>query len=416
MNPAAQVSTLRSPVSTRRDRLTVTAAYYAAFVGLGLGIAAIGPTLPGLAQHTGTHLSGISFLFTAHNLGYLVGCLVAGHILDRVRGHPVMAGMLIIMAATMFLVPLMPLLWLLTGAVFCLGLSGATLDVGANTLLVWVHRDKVAPYMNGLHAFFGVGTVMAPIIIAQLVLVSGDITWAYWVLGTLLLPMAVWLSRLPSPAAPKESDTGPAMSTDYRFVALIVLLWILYVGAEYSMGGWVFSYAVGMRMADTTTAAYLTSVFWGAFTFARLVGVVISMRVRPRYILLCDFAVGISGVGLILLLPASVAALWIGTVMTGFGMASVIPVILSLAERRMVITGRITSFFFAGASVGGMTLPWIIGQLFEPVGPPVAMLGILVNLTLALLVLLVILKVAGAKPELARASQHGSGTLPATGG
>jgi FHS family Na+ dependent glucose MFS transporter 1 len=409
MNPATQLPAAGSPVSAKRQGLTITAAYYAAFVGLGMGIAAIGPTLPGLAQHTGTRLSSISFLFTAHNLGYLVGCLLAGHILDRVRGHPVMAGMLIIMAVMMCLVPLMPLLWLLTVALFCLGLSGATLDVGANTLLVWVHRDRVAPYMNGLHAFFGVGTVIAPIVVAQMVLVSGDITWAYWVLGACLLPAVVWLWRLPSPAAPKESDAGPAAPTDYRLVALIVLLWILYVGAEYSMGGWVYSYAVGMRMADATTAAYLTSVFWGAFTFARLLGVPISMRFRPRYILLCDFAVAIAGVALILLLPASVAALWVGTVMTGFGMASIIPVILSLAERRIVITGRITSYFFAGASVGGMTLPWIIGQLFEPVGPPVAMLGILANLTLALLVLLVVLKVSAVKPELARASQLGSG-------
>ncbi|PWH14256.1 MAG: hypothetical protein DDG58_12840 [Ardenticatenia bacterium] len=73
-------------------------------------------------------------------------------------------------------------------------------------------------------------------------------------------------------------------------------------------------------------------------------------------------------------------------------MASIIPVILSLAERRMVITGRVTSFFFAGGSVGGMILPWLIGQFFESLGPSVAMWGILLSLIAATLVLLVILK------------------------
>jgi len=374
------------------QKLVTTAAYYAAFIGLGLGVAAIGPTLPDLAQNTRSHLGEISFLFTAHSIGYLLGCLLAGHIYDRMRGHPVMVLMLIAMAATMFLIPLMSLLWLLTTVVFLLGLSGSILDVGGNTLLVWVHQDKVAPYMNGLHGFYGVGTVIAPIVIALLVQLSGDIVWPYWALALYLLPIALWLARLPSPLHAQNQDNAPAQISDYPLVALIVLLFILYVGSEFAMGGWLYTYAVAMNLADEVTAAYLTSVFWGAFTFARLLGVPISMRVRPRYILLGDFAVAMLGVALILAWSGSSLVLWVGSVLTGFGMASIIPVILSLAERRMVITGRVTSFFFAGGSVGGMTLPWIIGQFFESVGPSVAMWGILLSLMAATVVLLVILK------------------------
>jgi fucose permease len=42
-------------------------------------------------------------------------------------------------------------------------------------------------------------------------------------------------------------------------------------------------------------------------------------------------------------------------------------------------------WFFLGASVGGMVLPWLMGQLFEPVGPRVTMLAIAVDLALAVL-------------------------------
>jgi len=42
--------------------------YYAAFIALGLFGASMGPTLPYLAQHTGSRLSEISFLFTARAL------------------------------------------------------------------------------------------------------------------------------------------------------------------------------------------------------------------------------------------------------------------------------------------------------------------------------------------------------------
>jgi hypothetical protein len=42
---------------------------------------------------------------------------------------------------------------LLAGAIFALGMAEGALDVGGNTLLVWVHQEKVGPFMNGLHFF-----------------------------------------------------------------------------------------------------------------------------------------------------------------------------------------------------------------------------------------------------------------------
>ena len=49
----------------------------------------------------------------------------------------------------------------------------------------------------------------------------------------------------------------------------------------------------------------------------------------------------------------------------------------------MPITGQITSWFFVGGSLGGMTLPWLIGQLFESIGPRATMSTILADLALA---------------------------------
>jgi len=66
-------------------------------------------------------------------------------------------------------------------------------------------------------------------------------------------------------------------------------------------------------------------------------------------------------------------------------MASIFPTMLSLAESRLHITGLVTSLFFVGASSGSMTLPWLIGQLFEPVGPWVAMTAIFIAMSLALI-------------------------------
>jgi fucose permease len=60
----------------------------------------------------------------------------------------------------------------------------------------------------------------------------------------------------------------------------------------------------------------------------------------------------------------------------------------------MTLTGTTTSLFFVGASAGGMFLPWLIGQLFEPIGPRVAIFIILVDMLLAVLLFFVLMRVS----------------------
>ena len=67
----AKSTTLPTTAVQRRARLTLTIGYCAAFVGLGLTYASLGPTLTDLASNTGTALNAISYVFTTRSLGYL---------------------------------------------------------------------------------------------------------------------------------------------------------------------------------------------------------------------------------------------------------------------------------------------------------------------------------------------------------
>jgi len=97
-------------------------------------------------------LSKVSFLFTARSPGYLLGSLVGGRLYDQVLGHIIMAVIFVVMAVMLTLAPVIPFLWLLTAALL-VGMGEGAVDVGGNTLLVWVHRHDVGPFMNGLHFF-----------------------------------------------------------------------------------------------------------------------------------------------------------------------------------------------------------------------------------------------------------------------
>jgi fucose permease len=64
-------------------------------------------------------------------------------------------------------------------------------------------------------------------------------------------------------------------------------------------------------------------------------------------------------------------------------MASMFATMISFAETRMRITGKVTSIFLAGSSLGGMTLPWLVGQLFETVGPNAMVWAVLITTLMA---------------------------------
>jgi FHS family Na+ dependent glucose MFS transporter 1 len=361
-----------------------TVAYYAAFVLLGMVMASLGPTLPRLAAHTGTEIEEISFLFMGRSLGTVAGALLGGRLYDRRPGHPIIVAVLALMGLMLLLTPLIPLLWLLTLVLFLLGMGEGTLDVGTNTLLVWVHGAKVAPYMNGLHFFFGVGTFFSPLIFAQSLLRSGDITWGYWVLALLVLPLMLYVWRVPAPEYRRtDTDSDGTRQQDNLLVLLIALFLGLYVGTEVGFSGWIASYALAMGLTGEAAAAYLTSGFWGAFTFGRLLSIPLAARVRPRTILLVDLSGSLLSVGVLLLWPGSLVLTWAATLSLGLFLAATFPTTLAVAERRLTITGRVTSWFFVGASSGAMTIPWLIGQLFARRGPQATIVAIFVDLIAA---------------------------------
>jgi MFS transporter, FHS family, Na+ dependent glucose transporter 1 len=392
-NSSAETTTIASEIapSDKADRLPQTFAYFAAFVALGLSSASMGPTLPGLAANVQTDLKNISLLFTARSLGYLLVSLRGGKLYDKPRGNRVMAVALVIMAMLLAFVPMLPTLWLLFFAILLTGIAEGALDIGGNTLLVWIHGKRVAPFMNALHFFFGVGAFLSPIIVARILQVNPDIRAAYWVLALLMLPMAFWVLRLPSPAPQNASTEKVEARTNPRLVAFIALFFFLYLGAELGFANWIFTYMDTLKLSDETTARYVNSAFWAALTLGRLLAIPLAARFRPGVILCSNLLGSLLSIAVILLWQQSFVAVSAGAVGLGLSLAPIFPTTFSFAERRLTITGQVTGWFLVGASAGGMFLPWLIGQLFEKLGPQVMMLIILFDLLAASLVFVMLL-------------------------
>lgn len=361
------------PTSTPLKPLTATIAYYVAFITLGASIAIGGPALPWLARHTSSRLDQISIIFVAGSLGYMVGSQVGGRGYDRFPGHRILALALLMASLGSALVPVIHSLWILVMVLFLLGTVQGALDTGCNTLLTWIHGEKVGPFMNGLHFFFGVGSFIAPLVFARVIAVAGEIRWAYWLFSILALPMAAWLWLLPSPPIrTRKLDAVSGKSVNGLFY-IIFLFFLFYVGLEVGFGNWIYTYSTRTNLSSAAGAAYLTSAFWGAFTVGRLLGIGVSSRLRPQVILLADMAGSLVSFAVLLLWPDSSTALWAGTIMLGLSIASVFATAMAYSEKRLSLNGILIGWILVGGGIGGMAIPWLIGQLFERLSPRITM-------------------------------------------
>jgi fucose permease len=388
---------------SRKENFFKTSGYYAAYTALGLVAASLGPTLPGLAANTASSLGQAGLLFTTRSLGFTLGSLYGGRAYDHLPGHRVMAGVLVLMAAMLALAPVTGLFWLLALIMLVLGVGEATLDVGGNTLMVWLFRREVGPFMNAMHFFFGAGAFLSPIIVTHVARLGGDITWAYWTLAALVAPVAFWVLRVPSPAASDD----PGREADGRgrplLVFLIAAFFFLYVAAEVAFGGWVFTYATVKQFAGAgfspASAAYLTSTFWGALTLGRLLSIPLAARLRPSLLLLGGLAGCLASLGAILLWPASIPVLWGAATGLGLFMAAIFPTTFAFAERRMPISGRTTGLFFVGVGTGAMIVPGLVGWLMEFQGPQALITILFADLLLGVSVLVWLLVASSAKRQ-----------------
>jgi fucose permease len=170
-------------------------------------------------------------------------------------------------------------------------------------------------------------------------------------------------------------------------LGLIVSFYFLYGGAENSLGGWIHTYGIMRNGMNPAVAAYLTSAFWGAFTLGRLLAIPLTTRFRPGTLVLTQLSISCVLVMLLLFSPVHPATTWTLTILIGLCWSSVFPLSLAFLDRITAGSGRITSWFFVGASSGAMALPWFVGQFIEIRGPQFFVWVLMVSITFGTVIL-----------------------------
>jgi FHS family Na+ dependent glucose MFS transporter 1 len=376
---------------------------------LGLDMSVIGPTLPALATQTGSTVGEMGLAFLVGAVGGTLGTLLGGWLFDWAPGRVVLGAAEMLSATLLFLVPHVPWIGLLMALLVVKGVAGGVVGIGANTLLLWTHGGKAGPFLNALHFFFGLGAFLSPFLLGLLITAGGAYWQAYVVLAVFdfVVGASVLLFlRPPLPVRTPPADGTASRAASWYLVVIVLsamLFLFFYVSAEITFGGWIYTYAVTLGLADAAAAAYLTSLFWFAFTLGRLVSIPVAIRLAPVQILVAALSGCAVFLGLLIAFPASPAILWLAVAGIGLSMAPVWPSGYTLAVQSIRLTAGVSAVIMLGDSVGGMVMPGLTGLFMERAGAGAMTLLVLASMAATVLAFLAILafRMRGAEsPEL----------------
>lgn len=388
--------------------------YFALFICLGLDMSVIGPTLPALATQTGTSVGEMGLAFLLGAIGGTIGTLLGGWLFDWAPGRVVLGAAEMLSASLLALVPHVPWIGALMALFVIKGVAGGVIGSGANTLLLWTHGGKAGPYLNALHFFWGLGAFLSPFLLGLLITAGGSYWQAYLILAIFdfAVGAAVLLNlRSPMPITKLPADPSAAKSASWYLVPIVLsamFFLFFYVSAELTFGGWIYTYAVTLGLADPATAAYLTSLFWLTFTLGRLISIAAAFRFSPAQILAAALAGCVVFLGLLTSFSSSPAMLWIAAAGVGFSMAPIWPSGYTLAVQSIRLTARVSAVIMLGDSVGGMVLPGLTGLFMEQAGAAAMTLLVLASVAATFVAFLAILafRTRGAETDLLSGSQR----------
>ncbi|XP_032744687.1 sodium-dependent glucose transporter 1 isoform X2 [Rattus rattus] len=112
----------------RTLRWFTTVVLNAAFLGMGVSAAVLGPTFPDLARNVNRNISSLSEIFVGRALGYLGGSVVGGVLFDCMNHFLLLGLSHLLTAAGLYLTPFCKTAALLTAMMSITGVSFGVLD------------------------------------------------------------------------------------------------------------------------------------------------------------------------------------------------------------------------------------------------------------------------------------------------
>ena len=352
---------------------TLLAIIYVTFISLGLPDAVLGSAWPTMMVEMGAPVWGAGLLQMTVSLFTIISSLNSARLIRAFGTGRLTAGSVALTAAALFGFSVAPgYLWLVLLAV-PLGIGAGAVDAAINNYVA-LHCE--ARHMNWLHCFWGVGTIIGPMILT--LCLSSGMNWksGYRALGALQVALSITLFatlKLWQRSNVQEEEKSAKVLSVAQVLALRgakpgLSMFLCYCGIESSMLVWVPTFMVLTRGVSEVQAALCGSLFCIGMTFGRFVAGFLAMKMLPKKLVRLGAALMLAGFAL-MLVPVN-AVIVAGVVMVGLGCAPVYPNVVQDtpvnygAENSQAVIGVQMAF----AYVGSMFMPTGFAWLAEITG------------------------------------------------
>lgn len=315
-----------------------------AFVALGLPDGLLGVGWPAIRDGFSIPLDAIGLLLASGVAGYMTSSFLSGFLLARVGVGRVLAASCLLTGVALIGYTLVPQWWMMVALGVFAGLGAGAIDAGLNTYVAAHFGEGI---MQWLHASWGVGITIGPILMTLGLTVLNSWRFGYRVVGVFQIALAVGfaltLAMWNRNSTLSGSETEKRL-TDYQTpmretlrqpqVWLSVVLFFLYVGAETSLGTWTYTLLTESRGVDQTLAGFFAGSYWFTFTVGRVVAGVIAKRAGVNRLVLGGLLGALFGAGLLIWNPSELANV-VAVAVIGLAIAPIFPAMMSGTRTRV---------------------------------------------------------------------------------
>ncbi|KAH2978017.1 hypothetical protein KXW58_005133 [Aspergillus fumigatus] len=355
----------------------------------GLNDAATGVLIPYLQPAYDIGLLKVSMVYLINFAGWLVASFANIHVCSRLG-----SGGTLVVGATIQCFGYVLMFWkppypLFMTAFFFTGMGVAFQDAQANVFTVTVRNAH--RWLGILHAVYGVGTIIAPLIANTIA--SRTPYWHYYylamfILGVINVVLLAWTFRRglfkPNVSNAKDANAELKATLTNKVVWIFNGFFFLYVGAEVASGGWLVQFLVSVRHGDPKKVGYVASGFWSGFTLGRVLLADITHKLGERRMVFFYIALSIALQVMFWLIP-NIIANAVTVCLLGFFIGPFYPVGLYVLTKVIPQELHIGALGFTASlgQAGSAAFPFMTGAIASKTGVQVMqpiMVGLLVGI------------------------------------
>lgn len=363
----------------------------------------LGVAWPSIRHTFGLSLDALVFLLVSSTIGFVTGSLLISGVMARIGLGWVLVIGNFLGAAGLWAYSLAPDWWVLVAFALFTGLGGGSLTAA---LSIYVAADRTVRTMNWMHACYGIGATIGPLVMTWLLGVNLSWRSGYILAGSIQASLAICfffasgrfsfrgIKETSVPDHPVAPTPSAAATLRIPAVMLSVLLFFFYTGVETTTGQWSYSLFVEERSITPYLAGVMVSLYWGMLTAGRILFGAAAERVGLERLLRLSMLGALLAAVLFLFHSPWISLVTVA--LMGLSLSAIFPTLTSDTPRRVGLrhANHAIGLQTGAASVGVAALPSLTGFLaerfsLEVIGPFLIIAASLLFVTNEIVVVLV---------------------------